>query len=206
MSEAEHPEDLLRIEINWPQFSLGVVTALQAAFVKAGAKTGEWTDEFVVRQILREHFSTLIPGLNEQKKEGDYPGDQAGQRMDLRLGNLEQMTFAVEVKSDPKNLAGVESDWSKICGAEQRFKMVIFAGVTKAEDLNRFRQRFCKRDFPLSSGQSVHMETTHAQKFGMDQQLLAFIWLWYVDVPLPVAIQMRLEMRPVLDVSRPTSS
>jgi hypothetical protein len=131
----------------------------------------------------------LFAGLDVQHKEVKYPNDQ--RRIDLTLGGVEELGIAIEIKSDPNNLAGVRSDWLKICDVQKKYKLVIFAGVSSIADLERFETEFGEESHRLGNGRTAHHLTHQDTAFGVPtNRKSAFIWIWYIDHHPPKQIRI----------------
>lgn len=181
----------IHLEFNWPQFAWLCVYKIAEMHMSARAKAGERTDEFVVRQALRECFTHLCPGLT-LKKEDSY--SNSSQRLDLSMGENHPLNIAVELKSDPFDAQGVEDDWKKILKADQKYKLVIFAGVTQEQQLANLKNRFSSRNATIASKSPIKTITSQFTPFGSDENIrpVSFIWIWSLGAPLPKGVELRL--------------
>jgi hypothetical protein len=179
------------LDLQWPQFAVLVASEMQSSFVKGAGEHDEWMDEFVVRQVLRDGFARLGLGLEVQEKEPHYQNSK--KRYDLRLGKNLPLDIALEIKSDPFNVQGVKDDWEKICNAAQKYRLVIFAGVTQEENLKNLKKSFSKKDGKLTNGVNVHEVTMQDTLFGTSENRhAAFIWIWSVGESLPRGFEVKL--------------
>lgn len=169
------------MQIIWPQVALRMAAKQVAAHLDAGATVDQLVDEFVIRQLLRDVLVDFLSTAFVNKKESMYPDNT--RRLDLLIGLPTQRAhLAVEIKSDPDNVAGVQSDWEKILAADAPYKMVIFSGIASASEYAKLAKSFKKKSHKLSDGSFAHEVTRQKMSFddaGMTKRE-SFVWMWAV--------------------------
>lgn len=169
------------MRIIWPQVALRMAAKQVAAHLDAGATVDQLVDEFVIRQLLREVLVDFLSTAFVNKKESMYP--DKSRRLDLLIGLPTQLAhLAVEIKSDPNNIAGVRSDWEKILAVDAPYKMVIFSGIASGPEYAALTKSFRKKNHKLSDGSFAHEVTR--QKMSFDDPGIAkrvsFVWMWAI--------------------------
>ncbi len=181
------------MQILWPQVALRMAAKQVAAHLDAGATVDQLVDEFLIRQLLRDVLVDFLSTTFVNRKESMYP--DKSRRLDLLVGLPTQLAhLAVEIKSDPNNTAGVQSDWEKICAADAPYKLVIFSGIASASEYAALKKSFSKKNHKLSDGSFAHEVTRQNMHFhdtGMAKRV-SFVWMWSIGPNRLPSIEFRI--------------
>lgn len=186
MNLPKSPEAIGKIELNWQRVAYRLSAKVPTLYFDAGARFNDATDEFLVRQLLRE---ILIDTLSESfvtLKEQPYPN--ARKRIDLTLGPpKEAHDTAIEIKSDGATPGQIKEDWSKLLKCAHPIRLSIFSGVVEQPRHTALEKEFSRKLFTIEENSSVHEIACPAFRFTIDElqgkekkDLVAFCWIWSI--------------------------
>lgn len=180
------PPVIGRIELHWQKLANRLAAQLPSIHFDGGSDFTQTTDEFLIRQLLREIVIDTLSSSFVVKKETKYPDSK--ERLDLQVGAKNAPnSIAFEIKGDSATIDSIKSDWAKLLrDDESDFRMSVFAGVCSKEKYQVFVEAFSSEKYKVFSGEYAHTMAEPAFNFAVEKQrgikkeFVAFTWIWSV--------------------------
>jgi hypothetical protein len=178
-----------QLVLNWAHVAVRLATRLPAIYMEAGASADQTTDEFVIRQALREIIIDALSISFVTTKEVRY--DNHDKYLDLTISLLEDgKSIAIELKGDSADTAKVQADWGKLKKLKDKKRISIYAGVKKPAELALLKTALtCNDDKTMPGYSYVRQLTRQFLPFSFQRthdddsntSLEAFVYVWTVD-------------------------